>query len=237
MDFYYLILVIPAIAFSGLVGIMFKSTLAKYSKVASQKGLTGQQTAVQMLQLFNINDVPVGPVKGTWSDHYARGKMKDGTITKRIGLSEPVFGQNSISAIAVAAHEVGHAIQYEQKYALIMLRSKIRPIANFGSKFGPWLAGAGVAFGLEGVGVVLLDIGIILFAGAVLLSLLTLPSELNASSRALAILRDNNMLDQSELKGAKKALNAAAMTYFAGLLTNFASFLRLLLLRKSRKRK
>jgi len=236
VDNTYLFLVVPAIVFSGIVQMMFRSTLSKYSKVPSQKGLTGQATALEMLRLNNINDVPVQPVKGTWSDHYGRGKTKDGTLVKFISLSEPVFDKNSISAIAVAAHEAGHAIQYEQKYKLMTLRNFVRPIANFGSRFGPWLAGIAAIYGFEGLGILLLDLGILLFSGAVLFSLLTLPAELNASSRALVILRDNNMLTKDELKGAKKALNAAAMTYFASLLTSCLSLIRLLLLRKARRR-
>ena len=233
----YQFLLIPAIVFTGLVQLLFSSTLSKYSKINSQNGLTGRAAAERILQLNNITNVPVQPVKGTWSDHYGRGKAQDGTPTQFIGLSEPVFDKTSISAIAVAAHEAGHAIQYDQKYALMTLRNTIRPVSSFGSTIGPWLAGAGVLLGLDvGLGSALLDIGIILFGGAVLFSLLTLPAEINASSRALAILKNNNMLTPSELKGAKKALGAAAMTYFASLLTSCLSMLRLILLRRSRKR-
>ncbi|MCL2792261.1 MAG: zinc metallopeptidase [Spirochaetaceae bacterium] len=232
VDNYYLLLVVPAIAFSGLIQMRMSSTLKKYSGVANKKGLTGRDVAAQMLKLNNIDDVPIKPVAGTWSDHYGRGRSQDGKELKWISLSEPVFNKTSISAVAVAAHEAGHAIQYASKYKLMGLRNFIRPLSNFGSKYGPYLAMGGIIFGFGP----LLDIGILLFSGAVLFSLLTLPAELNASSRALIILRNNNMLTKEELSGAKKALNAAAMTYFASLLTNCASFLRLLLLRNRRRR-
>jgi Zn-dependent membrane protease YugP len=231
-DPYHLLLVAPAIAFSGFISMQFSSTLKKYSGVANKKGLTGRDTVAHMLKLNNINDVPIQQVAGAWSDHYGRGKSKDGTELKWISLSEPVFDKTTISAVAVAAHEAGHAIQYATKYKMMGLRNFIRPFSNIGSQFGPYAAMAGIALGFGP----LIDLGIFLFAGAVLFSLLTLPAELNASARALAILRANEMLTKEELAGAKKALNAAAMTYFAGLLTNCASFIRLLLLRKKKKR-
>jgi Zn-dependent membrane protease YugP len=231
VDSYYQLLVVPAIAISGFIQMNMSSTLKKYSGVATKKGLTGQGAAAQILKLNSINDVAIQPVAGTWSDHYGRGKSKEGKEVKYISLSVPVFDKTSIAAVAVASHEAGHAIQYATKYKLMGLRNFIRPFSSFGSKFGPYLAMGGIIFGLSP----LLDIGIFLFSGAVLFSLLTLPAELNASSRALTILRDNEMLTKDELAGAKKALNAAAMTYFAGLLTNCASLLRLLLLRKKKR--
>ncbi|MCL2804835.1 MAG: zinc metallopeptidase [Treponema sp.] len=233
----YHLLVLPAMAFSGFISMMFRTTLKKFSGVSVQNGLTGRDTAAKMLQMNNINDVPIKQVAGTWSDHYGRSKgTKGAPESKWIGLSDPVFAKSTISAVAVAAHEAGHAIQYATKYKLMTVRNFIRPLSNFGSRIGPYLAMAGLSGLIGEHSGLLLDIGIFLFAGAVLFSLLTLPAELNASSRALAILRDNNMLTKDELKGAKKALNAAAMTYFAGLLTNCASFLRLLLLRNRRRR-
>jgi Zn-dependent membrane protease YugP len=231
VDSYYQLLVVPAIVFSGLIQMRMSSTLKKYSGAANAKGLTGRDAAAQILKLNSINDVAIQPVAGVWSDHYGRGKSKEGKEVKYISLSEPVYDKASIAAVAVASHEAGHAIQYATKYKLMGLRNFIRPISNFGSKFGPYLAMGGIIFGFGP----LLDIGIFLFAGAVLFSLLTLPAELNASARALTILRDNQMLTKDELAGAKKALNAAAMTYFASLLTNCASFLRLLLLRKRKR--
>jgi hypothetical protein len=233
VDSYYQLLVVPAIAFSAFIQMKFSSTLKKYSGVANKKGLTGRDTVVKMLELNNVTDVPIKQVAGMYTDHYGRSKSKkDKKTSKWIGLSEPVFDKTTITAVAIAAHEAGHALQYATNYKLMGLRSFIRPISNFGSKYGPYAAMAGIFFGLP----FLLDIGIFLFAGAVLFSLLTLPSELNASSRAMKILRDNEMLTKDELAGARKALNAAAMTYFASLLTNCASFVRLLLLRKKRRR-
>jgi hypothetical protein len=229
----YHLLVLPTIAFAGLIRMRMSSTLKKYSRVNNQKGLTGRDAAAQMLKMHNVTDVPIKQVAGAYTDHYAHGRAKDGTKIKYISLSAPVFDKTTVTAVAVAAHEAGHALQYATNYKLMGLRSFIRPVSSFGSRFGPYLAMAGLFlnFGF------LLDLGIFLFAGAVLFSLLTLPAELNASSRALTILRDNQMLTKEELVGAKKALNAAAMTYFASLLTNCASFLRLLLLRNRRRRR
>ena len=233
----YMLIVAPAIAFSSFIGMQFSSTLKKYSGISLKNGLTGKDAAAKMLELNNITDVPIKPVAGTWSDHYGRSRPQKGQPEEKwIALSEPVFDKSTISAVAVAAHEAGHAIQYATKYKLMGLRNFIRPFSNFGSRFGPYLAMAGLFIG-ESLGLFLLNIGIFLFTGAVAFSLLTLPAELNASKRALTILRDNKMLDADELKGAKKALNAAAMTYFAGLLTNCASLIRLLLLRKSKRRR
>jgi Zn-dependent membrane protease YugP len=132
----------------------------------------------------------------------------------------------------VAAHETGHAIQHARGYGPLVLRSTLVPVANIGSSFGPWLAVAGIFFSMP----LLLNIGIVLFGGAVLFYLITLPVEFNASSRALAILKNNNILTPEELRGVRKVLGAAAMTYVASALTALMSLLRLVLLSRSRRR-
>ncbi|MBO7136092.1 MAG: zinc metallopeptidase, partial [Spirochaetaceae bacterium] len=144
----------------------------------------------------------------------------------------------------VAAHETGHAIQHARGYAPLWLRSAIVPVANFGSKFGPLLAiiGLGFGYGTSGtgspspIGNLLVNIGLLLFSASVIFSLITLPVEFNASHRAIKILRQTGTLDEEELKGTKKVLAAAAMTYIASALTAIASFLRILLISKNRRR-
>ncbi|MCL2234009.1 MAG: zinc metallopeptidase, partial [Treponema sp.] len=172
-DIWTLVLVMPAIGFSFLVRQRCMSTLKRYSQVAAKSGQTGQQVADRMLELNNLSGgtVPIRAVQGAWSDHFARGKKaQNGKVAQWIGLSEPVHGVASISATAVAAHEVGHAIQFNSGYKLMKLRTAIRPVSTFGSRFGPWVASMGIMFGFGP----LLNIGIVLFSGAVLFSLLTL---------------------------------------------------------------
>ncbi|MDR0474645.1 MAG: zinc metallopeptidase [Treponema sp.] len=143
-----------------------------------------------------------------------------------------MFDKASIAAVGVAAHETGHAIQHARSWGPLVLRSTLVPVANIGSSIGPWLAVAGLVMGPFPI---LVNIGITLFGAAVLFYLVTLPVEFNASSRAIAILRDNNMLSEDELKGVKKVLSAAALTYVASALTALMSFLRLILRAKRRR--
>jgi Zn-dependent membrane protease YugP len=225
MDFYYLILVVPTLILSMIAQVMVKSTFSKYSKVRCSKGITGQDAALLLMRSNSINDVAIEPVQGSLTDHYDPG-------AKKLRLSEPVYAQPSIAAVGVAAHETGHAIQHARHYGPLVLRSTLVPIANIGSSFGPILAIAGLALSFP----ILINLGILLFGGAVIFYVITLPVEFNASARALQILKSNNVLTQEELKGVKKVLSAAAMTYVASALTAIMSFLRLILLSRSRKR-
>ena len=224
-DYYYLILVVPTLILSMIAQIMVKSTFAKYSRVKCSRGITGRDAALLLMQTNSINGVAVEPVGGSLTDHYDPG-------AKKLRLSEPVYAHPSIAAVGVAAHEAGHAIQHVRKYGPLVLRSTLVPAANIGSSFGPWLAIAGIFFSIP----LLINIGIVLFGGAVIFYVITLPVEFNASSRALAILRSNKVLTEEELKGVKKVLSAAAMTYVASALTALMSFLRLILLARGRRR-
>jgi len=231
MDLYYLILVVPTLLLSLWAQFMVKSTFDKYSKIPCSKRVTGTDAANLLLDSNNINDVSVEPVKGTLTDHYSPSD-------KKLRLSEPVYGSTSIAAVGVAAHEAGHAIQHATKWGPLALRSTLVPVANIGSKFGPIIAVAGLAFTavplLSPYWELIFTIGILLFGAAVLFYVITLPVEFNASNRAIAILRSANVLEESELKGVRKVLNAAALTYVASALTAIASLLRLILLRKRR---
>ena len=227
-DQYYLLLVVPTILLSLWAQFMVKSTFAKYSKIPCSKKISGQDSAALLLKTNNIRDVKIEAVSGSLTDHY-------GPRTKVVRLSNPVFSEVSISAVGVAAHEAGHAIQHATKYGPLALRSTLVPVANIGSRFGPFLAMIGLFFHDSSMSI-LFNIGIMLFAGAVLFYVITLPVEFNASARAIAILRENNVLTANELKGVKKVLTAAAMTYVASALTAIMSLLRLILLSRNRRR-
>jgi len=224
-DMYYLILVVPTILLSMWAQIMVKSTFAKYSKVQCSRRITGVDAAAILLKSNNINNVSIEAVRGSLTDHYDPS-------AKKLRLSEPVYGVPSIAAVGVAAHETGHAIQHAIHWSPLFLRSTLVPVANIGSSIGPWLAIAGLALSFP----ILINIGILLFGGAVLFYVITLPVEFNASNRAIKILRANKVLTEQELKGVKKVLTAAAMTYVASALTAIMSLLRLILLSRSRRR-
>ena len=224
-DYYYLILVVPALLISIFAQFKVKSTFSKYAKKMSEKNITGTQAAAYLLKVNGIADVKLGRIKGDLTDHY------DPT-DKTLRLSDSTYNSTSIAAIGVAAHETGHAIQHAKKYFPLVFRRVLVPIANIGSSAGPWLAILGIVMSFP----LLTDIGILLFAGAVLFYLVTLPVEFNASNRALKILKQNNVLSTDELKGVRKVLSAAAMTYVASALVAMANFLRLVLISRNRRR-
>jgi Zn-dependent membrane protease YugP len=224
-DEYYLILVVPTFILSLIAQIMVKSTFAKYSKVQCSRRITGMDAAALLMRVNNINNVKVEAVRGSLTDHYDPS-------AKKLRLSEPVYGSSSIAAVGVAAHETGHAIQHAVGWGPLAMRSTLVPVANIGSSLGPWIAILGLSLPQYSF---LVNIGILLFSGAVLFYVITLPVEFNASSRAIAVLRANNVLSEKELNGVKKVLTAAAMTYVASALTAIASLLRLILLSQRRR--
>ncbi len=181
-----------------------RSAFKKYSRVGSMAGISGAETARRILRENGIYDVGVEEVGGTLSDHYdPRDKV--------VRLSSDNFHGHHLAGLAVAAHEVGHAIQHATGYYPLNLRHAILPVANLGSQLGMPLILAGMIFGAMG----LVNIGVIFFAGAVLFQIVTLPVEFNASSRAMAILANGGYLAGDEVGSARKVLNAAAMTYVA----------------------
>ena len=224
-DYCYLILVVPALIISSLAQIFVKSSFAKYSKKMSQRNITGTQAAAYLLKVNGITDVKLGRIKGNLTDHFSPSE-------KVLRLSDSTFDSTSIAAIGVAAHETGHAIQHAKKYFPLTFRNMLVPVANIGSSAGPWLAILGIAMSFP----ILTDIGILLFAGSVAFYVITLPVEFNASNRAIKILKQNNILSAEELKGVKKVLSAAAMTYVGSALVAMANLLRLILVSKNRKR-
>ena len=224
-DYYYLVLVVPTLILSVIAQCMVKSTFSKYSRIRCTKNITGRDAARLIMDTNSITNVKVEPVKGSLTDHYDPGR-------KMLRLSEPVYSRPSIAAVGVAAHEAGHAIQHAKGYAPLVLRSTLVPVANIGSSLGPWMAIAGIFFSVP----LLINIGILLFGGAVIFYVITLPVEFNASARAIAILRKGNILTGEELRGVKKVLTAAALTYVASALTAIMSFLRLILISRGNRR-
>lgn len=224
-DRYYLMLVVPAFLFSLYAQYKVKGAFSKYSNYLNSKGMTGAEMARYILSINGINDVSVEPTRGSLTDYYD-------PKTKVVRLSETVFSSTSIAAIGVAAHETGHAIQHNEGYGPLALRSSMVPVAGIGSSFGPYLAIFGLFFGSN----LLLDVGLILFTVAVAFYLVTLPVEFNASSRAIAILEKSALFSDEEIKPVKKVLSSAAMTYVASAAVAMANLLRLLLLANSRRR-
>lgn len=223
-DYYYWILVIPAVLISLWAQIRVKSTFHRYNSVWNKRGLTADVVARQILDQNGLHGVRIERVSGNLSDHYD-------PRTNVIRLSDSTFGSASVGAIGVAAHEVGHAIQYAKGYIPIKIRAAIIPVTQVGSTLAIPLVIFGLIFSLP----FLITAGILLFSLVVLFQLITLPVEFNASRRALRTLDQENILDGQELNGAKKVLSAAAMTYVAALLVSLANLLRLILLTNRRR--
>jgi uncharacterized protein len=198
------------IGISMLVSAILKSRFAAFSKIPLQARLTGKEVAEKMLRENGIYDVKVVSVDGFLSDHY-------NPANKTINLSPEVYGNYSVAAAAVAAHETGHAVQHATAYAWLNLRSKLVPAVQFSSTIVNWILLIGVFMAASG-NTTLLLIGIGLFAATVLFSLVTLPVEFDASRRALAWLQQTNVTSPQEYPKAKNALTWAAMTYVVAAL-------------------
>ena len=224
-DIYYWIVLIPAMLLAGIAQIRVSTTFNRWSKVASSRGLTGARAAEAVLRFHGVYDVRIERVSGRLSDHYD-------PQSNVIRLSDSVYGVNSVAAVGVAAHEAGHAVQYAQGYGPIRVRSAIIPLSNIGSQ----LSIVFILIGLFLYSQTLFGIGVLLFSVAVVGQLVTLPVEFNASHRAIVTLESGDFLDNQELKGAKKVLSAAAMTYVAALVVSLAQLLRFVLAFSSRRR-
>lgn len=224
-DSYYWIILVPAMLIALLAQINVSSTFNRYSRIASRRGLTGAQAAEEVLRAHGVYGVRINRVSGKLTDHYD-------PKTNTIRLSDAVYGSTSIASVGVAAHEAGHAVQYAQEYGPIKLRGAIIPVCNFSSQISILLIILGFALYSRP----LFAVGVVLFAVAAFFQVVTLPVEFNASRRAIQSLRDTHMLDDQELRGAKKVLGAAAMTYVAALLVSIAHLLRYILAFNSRRR-
>ena len=215
-DSLYLYLVVPAIIIALWSQIKVKTTFSKYS--ACRSDIRGADAARRVLELNGVRGVKIERVSGNLTDHYD-------PRTNTIRLSDSVFDSYSISAVGVAAHETGHAIQHDVGYAPLALRSFFVPLANFGSRLAIPLILIGFIF--SGGGSTLVTLGILFFSLSVVFTIITLPVEFNASRRAIRLLADDGFLDSDEIGGAKKVLSAAAMTYVAAAFAAIAQLLRL----------
>ncbi len=222
-----LLLIVPLIL--GIAAsINVKSTYKKYAKVPNGRGLTGEAVARQILDANGLYHVGVEHVSGSLTDHFdPRSNV--------VRLSDAVFGETSVAALGVAAHECGHALQHQEGYAPIQFRSALVPVTNFCSRAWYFIFLLGLFFSETAIGLHLINIAILLFAGVALFQLVTLPVEFNASSRALQILESGGYLYGGEVGGAKAVLRAAALTYVASVLSSLAQLLRLILISRRRK--
>ena len=231
MPYYYgfdstYILVLIGVILSLLASSRVKSTYAKYARERSLTGMTGAQAAQRILSMAGIYDVTIRHVSGDLTDHYD-------PRNKTLNLSDSVYGNASVAAVGVAAHECGHAMQHDRGYAPLKLRSAIAPVASIGANISWPIILVGLLFGGNGM---LIEIGIIMFSLAVAFQLITLPVEFNASKRAMAMLEETGVLYSSELPKTRKVLNAAALTYVAAAASSILQLLRLVLLFGNRRR-
>lgn len=222
MYFWYwsLIMLVPALVLGIYAQAKVSSSFNRYSQIPSARGLTGAHAARLLLDGAGLADVGIEVGGSRLSDHYD-------PRSRTLSLSPEVGNSNSLASLGVAAHEAGHAMQHAAGYVPFKFRSTLVPVANIGTNFGFILFFFGLIFFRSGL---LMNIGIVLYAGAVLFTLVTLPVELNASRRAMAQLSDRSILVAEELAGAKKVLSAAALTYVAAALMAILQLARLILI-------
>lgn len=213
------ILLIPAIILSIWAQYKINSTFNEYSRIRSQNGYTGANVARMLLDAAGLYDVPVEVIGGKLTDHYDPG-------SRVMRLSKDIFYGSSIASIGVAAHETGHAIQHKSHYAPLEIRNSIVPVVNFSSSASWIIFFLGMFLGI----LPLARLGVLLFAAVVIFQLITLPVEFNASNRAIKILGERNILYGNEINGARRVLDAAAMTYVAATLMAVSQLLQYILL-------
>ena len=217
-------ILIPAIILTLYAQYKIKTTYAKYSKILAKSGLSGRETAEELLLQNNLSTIKVEPIEGSLSDHYDPRQ-------KRLGLSKEIYYGKSIAAQGIVAHEIGHALQDAKNYFPLSLRSNLVPVANIGSRMAIPLFLIGFIFSFPA----LMDIGIIAFSLAVLFQIVTLPVEFNASKRAVGLLIKANIISDTEVVSVKNVLNAAALTYVAAASVAVFQLLRLIVLRSRRR--
>lgn len=223
------ILVLIGVIICAVASANVKSTFNRFSGQRSMTGMTGAQAAQRILNHAGIYDVTIQHISGELTDNYNPKQ-------KTLNLSDAVYNATSVAAIGVAAHECGHAIQHQQDYAPLNIRSAIVPAANLGSKLAWPLILLGLFISSD-TGILFINIGIIAFSLAVIFQLVTLPVEFNASRRALVLLEDCGILSENELPSTQKVLRAAALTYVASAASGILQLLRLVLLTNNRRRR
>ncbi len=229
-DWTYIVLVMPAVIFSLWASIKVNSTFKKYSSFRPSSGMTGAEAARRVLDANGLYNVRIERISGNLTDHFD-------PRTNVIRLSDSVYGASSAAAIGVAAHEAGHAVQYAKGYVPLKLRNAIIPVTNLGSRLAMPLILLGLLFSSMGQHFIYVAYaGIICFALSTVFQLLTLPTEFNASRRALASIESSELLYGQDLEAAKKVLSAAAMTYVAALAVSIMQLLHLLTIVGGRRR-
>ncbi len=223
MDYWYLVLVLPAVILTLIVQIRVKSVFHKYSQHTC--AYTGA-AASRMIQDANGLQLPIVPVAGSMTDYYD-------PRSRSIHLSDTVRDMATVAAVGVAAHETGHALQYAKGYFPARLRTTIVPVTNFASSISMYLVILGLVLSYD----ILAYAGVLCFGFAVFFQLVTLPVEFNASRRAMASLRETGRFTDEQLKGVRRVLTAAALTYVAALFLSLMNFLRLLLIVNGRRRR
>ena len=228
IDLTYIVLVLPAVLLSLWASWNVNSTYRRYSQDSNSRGLTAAEAARRVLNANGLSNVPIECIPGELTDHYDPS-------ANVVRLSEGVFGSCSTAAIGVACHEVGHAIQHATGYLPVRIRSAIVPVTNIGAKLSVPLIMAGLLLsGFSQKLIMAAHIGILLFSLCAVFQIVTLPTEFNASRRALVSIQDMNLLTGEELTGARRTLRAAALTYVAALTTTLAQLLRFIILVNSR---
>ncbi len=224
IDWTYIVLVLPAMLFAMWASARVNSTFAKYKNTRNVRGITGAQAARWVLDRNGLTNVPIEHISGSLTDHYDPS-------SNVVRLSDSVYASTSTVAIGVACHEVGHAIQHATNYAPVKIRTAIVPITNIGAKLSiPLIIGGLLLSSLGEIFVTLAYIGCALYGLVTLFQLVTLPTEFNASSRALKTIEQTNLLQGEEYRQAKQVLSAAAMTYVAALAVSLAQLLRFLII-------
>ena len=224
-DSTYILVIIGALI-CAIASINVNATYRKYSRVMSARGLTARDCAEAILRSAGIDDVRIEHVRGNLTDHYSPSE-------RVLRLSDSVYDSTSVAAIGVAAHECGHAIQHQEDYAPLKLRTLSVPAANFGSFLSWPVIVIGLILGRPNIA----QIGVVLFSLVVLFQLITLPVEFDASARALRVLEGQNLLVGNEMDGARKVLKAAALTYVAALFSSILQLLRLVLITQGNGRR
>ena len=228
IDLTYIVLVMPAVLLSLWASWNVNSTYRRYSQDSNSRGLTAAEAARRVLNANGLSNVPIECIPGELTDHYDPS-------ANVVRLSEGVFGSCSTAAIGVACHEVGHAIQHATGYLPVRIRSAIVPVTNIGAKLSVPLIMAGLLLsGFSQKLIMAAYIGILLFSLCAVFQIVTLPTEFNASRRALVSIQDMNLLTGEELTGARRTLRAAALTYVAALTTTLVQLLRFIILVNSR---
>ncbi len=224
------LLFIPAIIFTLIASWKVKTTYRKFSQSKSSRNITGAEAARRVLYAQGVTDVDIHCISGELTDHY---NPRDNSLN----LSNDVYHGTSVASIGVACHEAGHALQYANSYTPIKIRAALVPITNFAAQFSGLLITVGLLLTYFSTAFLFLaEIGVLLFGFSTLFQLITLPTEFNASRRAMKAIRDNEILTPTECNGARKVLSAAAMTYVAALAVSLLNLLRLLSIVNGRKR-